>query len=162
MTRRLYLYVLIAACAIMLSSCGTHKHTAYYDHKTKLIGTELDGSYTVVAWGRARNAVDAFHQAQKQAVYDVIFNGAEAQTTNLRNILPMLLEVNAKDKYQDYFNAFFADKGEYTKYCSKKDRRWWTSEFYRSDRQTVCKTTVVVYSSKLKEKLIQDKIIQEH
>ena len=150
------------ACSIMASSCCTYKHTAYYDHKTRLIGTELDGSYTVVAWGRARNAVDAFRQAQKQAVYDVIFNGVEAQTTNLHNILPIMLEVNAKDKYQDYFNAFFADKGEYTKYCSKKDRHWWTSEFYKSDRQAVCKTTVMVYRSELKEKLIKDKIIQEH
>ena len=161
MVKRFFYYLAaICVCSLMFSGCVTYHHAAYYDFKTKLIGTELDGSYTVTAWGRARTALDAYNQAQKQAVYDVVFNGVEPQTSNLTRQLPLLIEVNAKDKYQDYFERFFTDKGEYTEYCSMKDKKWDSSEFYRSDKQVVCKTTVIVYRSKLKNKLIQDKIIK--
>lgn len=144
---------------ILLSGCSIHKMVAYQDAKTKLIGTELDGTYTVCAWGRARHTLDAYHQAQKQAVYDVVFNRIEAQTSNLRTLQPLLLEVNAKDKYTDYFDAFFADGGEYQKYCSMRDKRWFSSEFYRSDRQAVCKATVCVDRAGLRKRLIEDKIL---
>ena len=160
MDKKAYFFVIICTCALIFSSCCTYKQIAYYDFKTKVLGTELDGSYTVVAWGRARHALDAYYQAQKQAVYDIVFNGVYAQTANLPNLQPLLLEVNAKDKYQEYFNEFFSDNGEYKNYCSMRDKRWFSSDFYKSDRQAVCKTTVIVYRSKLKEKLIKDNIIK--
>ena len=158
--RFLYYLAAICVCSLMFSGCVTYHHTAYYDFKTKLIGSEMDGSCTVTAWGRARNALDAYKQAQKQAVYDIVFTGVEPQTSNLTRQLPLLIEVNAKDKYQDYFENFFIDEGEYSEYCSMKDKRWRSSDFYRSDNQVVCKTTVIVYRSKLKSKLIKDRIIK--
>ena len=153
---------LMAICAMLLlfSGCSKKNALSYYDFKTKLIGTELDGSYTFTAWGRARHAVDAYNQAQKQAVYDVLFTGAEPQSSNLRRLQPLLLEVNARDKYQDYFDAFFADNGPYKEYCSMKDKRVESSEFYKNKRQAVCKATVMVYRSKLRSKLIQDNILK--
>ena len=161
MRKRFFYYLAaVCVCTLMFICCATHHHTAYYDFKTKLIGTEMDGSYTVTAWGRARTALDAFQQAQKQAVYDIVFTGVEPQTSNLTRQLPLLLEVNAKDKYQDYFNNFFMDKGEYVEYCSAIDKKFGSTEYYRSDKQVVCKTTVRVYRSKLKNKLIQDNIIK--
>ena len=161
MSKRIFLYLaVIVACTLSFSSCVTYHHTAYYDFKTRLIGTELDGSYTVTSWGRARHALDAYNQAKKQAVYDILFTGVEPQTTNLTRQLPLLMEVNAKEKYQEYFENFFKDHGEYLNYCSMKDKRWQSSDFYKNDRQVVCKTTVMVYRSKLKSKLIEDNIIK--
>src|SRR5574344_194746 len=111
------LKTIVCVCALLaLASCGAKKSQAYYDYKTQYIATELDGSYTVRSWGRARNAVDAYQQAHKQAVYDVIFTGLEPASSNLRPVKPLLLEVNARDKYADYFNTFFADGGAYTKF----------------------------------------------
>lgn len=158
--RFFYLAAIVCVCSLFFSGCITYHHTAYYDFKTKLIGTELDGSYTVTAWGRARHGLDAYNQAKKQAVYDILFTGVEPQTSNLTRQQPLLLEVNAKTKYQDYFDNFFKDNGEYLKYCSMNDKRWRSSDFYRSDRQVVCKATVLVYRSKLKRKLIEDNIIK--
>ncbi|MBQ9440133.1 MAG: hypothetical protein IJU35_06060 [Paludibacteraceae bacterium] len=145
----------------MVGCVGKRQSQAYYDYKSKVIGSELDGSYTIRAWGRARNSTDAYVQAQKTAVYDVIFNGVQAATTSQRNLNPLLFETNARDKYEDYFNAFFADHGEYKNFCSMKEKRVVTSHFKRTDAQTLCETTVCVFRSKLKQKLIDDGILKQ-
>lgn len=160
MIKVIRILILIAIVAIY-SGCGTKKSEAYYDYKTKVIGSELDGSYTLRAWGRARNEVDAYAQAQKQAVYDVVFNGVDAASSSQSNLRPLLLEVNAKTKYSEYFDRFFRDGGEYTKYCSAKEKQSSTTKYYRTDSQALCQTTVCVFRSKLKDKLIKDNILKQ-
>lgn len=153
------LFLLIVA--MIYTSCGTHQAESYYDYKSKVIGSELDGSYTIRAWGRARNAADAYVQAQKQAVYDIVFNGVDAASSSQSNLKPLLLEVNAKTKYSEYFDRFFRDGGEYTKYCSMKEKRVYTTKYSRTNSQTLSQTTVCVFRSKLKAKLIEDKILKQ-
>lgn len=144
---------------LILTSCGIRRSTTYYDFETKLIGTELDGSYTLRSWGRARNAPDAFVQAQKQAVYDIIFSGVKGTTTE-KSLKPLLLETNAREKYEDYFNAFFADGGKYREFCSLKEKRDFSSRYARSESQAVCQTTVCVFRSKLRQFLIDEGILK--
>lgn len=162
-TKRFAVLLMIALSAAFFS-CGTQKSQAYYDYESKVIGTELDGSYTIRAWGRARNAMDAYTEARKQAVYDVIFNQIQFATgtapTTSGVLRPLLLEVNAKTKYEDYFNAFFARGGEFEKYCSMKEKRLFSTKYQKTDAQTQAQVTVCVYRSKLKEKLIQDNILK--
>ncbi len=153
----------ILACTIvilLMASCGQKSSQAYYDFSSKIIATELDGSYTIRAFGRARNAVDAYEQAQKQAVRDVIFKGVASATSQVKPLKALLLEVNAEEKYEDYFNVFFVDNGEYTKYITKKERRLWSSEFARTDIQSTAEVTVCVHRTELKQKLIQDGILK--
>lgn len=145
----------------MVGCVGKRSSQAYYDYKSKVIGSELDGSYTIRSFGRARNAVDGYVQAQKQAVLDVIFYGVQAATTGQRDLKPLLFDMNARDKYEDYFNAFFADKGEYTNYCSMKEKRVLTTNYNRTNAQTLVETTVCVFRSQLKQKLIEDGILKE-
>lgn len=159
---------LVLMLALIISACGAHKSQAYYDYKSKIIGTELDGTYTIRAYGRARNAADAYEQARKQAVYDVCFNDIQFATgtsaSSSKTLHPLIDEVNAKTKYEDYFNAFLADKGEYenyTNFCSKNERRILSSKFARTDAQTVAQVTVCVDRKALKEKLIKDNIIKK-
>ena len=45
---------------------------AKYNYKTKCMGTEMDGTYTLEAWGKGRNYSDATEQAKKNAVSDVM------------------------------------------------------------------------------------------
>ena len=148
----------------LMSGCGTRKSQAYYDQKSKVIVTELDGSYTIRAWGRARNAADAYVQAQKQAVYDVIFTQIQfvtGQAPSSSGVLqPLVFEVNARQKYEDYFNAFFADGGEYKKYCSMKEKRQLSTNYAKTDAQTTAQVTVCVFRSQLREKLKADGILK--
>lgn len=161
-TSRLYLLAIVAA--LLLTGCGSRRSQAYYDYKSKVIGTELDGSYTIRAWGRARNAADAYEQARKQAVYDVIFSDIQVETGTMPSssgiLKPLLLEVNAKEKYETYFNAFFADGGEFEKYCSLKEKRVLSSNYAKTDAQTVAQVTVCVFRDQLKKKLIEDNILK--
>ncbi len=153
--------LLCLSVAALFSSCGAKKSQAYYDYKTQYIATERDGSYTVRSWGRGRNAVDALEEARKQAIYDVLFTGLQPSSSlNLSPVKPLLLEVNAKDKYADYFNAFFQDNGAYLEFCSVKERKWMTSKWTRAEGQSLCETTVCVFASKLKAKLQQDGILK--
>ncbi|MBQ8099943.1 MAG: hypothetical protein IJV55_02820 [Paludibacteraceae bacterium] len=149
-----------AVVAVLLAGCGAKRSQAYYDFKSKIIGTELDGSYTIRAWGRARNAADAAIQARKTAVYDVIFNGVESSVSSVQSLRPLLFEVNAKQKYEDYFNAFFADRGAYEQYCSQKETRLGSNRYARTDAQSVVEATVCVYRSELRKRLQADGIIQ--
>lgn len=151
--------LLIVLLITMLFGCGSKRSGAYYDYKTQLIGTELDGSYTLLSWGKARNAADAFIQAQKQAVFDIIFTGVTGNTAN-NSLKPLIFEVNAREKYETYFNTFFEDNGPWKKYCSLKEKRVFSSNYYRTNKQSLCQTTVCVYREQLRQCLINDKIIK--
>ena len=154
-------FFFLLAVTIIYVGCGPHQSEAYYDYKSKVIGSELDGSYTLRSWGRARNEADAYVKAKKQAVYDVVFNGADAASSGQSNLRPLLLEVNAKTKYTEYFDKFFRDGGEYLQYCSPKEKRDFSTKYYRTNSQALCQTTVCVFRSKLKAKLIEDNILKQ-
>lgn len=152
--------ILFCLFLLTLCSCGSRRSEAYYDYKTQLIGSELDGSYTLLSWGRARNAPDAFVQAQKQAVLDVIFNGVNGNTAD-KSLKPLIYDMDAREKYQEYFDAFFADKGDWRKYSSLKEKRAISSNYARTRKQSLCQTTVCVFRSQLRQRLIDDGIIKK-
>ena len=148
------------ALLIVLVGCGTVSSVSFYDYASQVIRTEFDGSYVIRACGKGDNSAAAMVGAQKVAVYDVVFNGVASASTRIQPLKPLLLEVNAKTKYQDYFNAFFADGGEYTKYFSIANKRAASSDFKRSRQQVQCVTTVTVDVAGLKQRLMVDNIIK--
>lgn len=150
--------VTIAAVAFLLVSCNTTKHTAYISYETQCLGVELDGSQTLLAWGEGKNKADAEEQAKKNAVRDVIFKGISAGKSDCTKP-PLINTPNAQQKYEDYFNVFFADGGEYKNYISMDDRkrRSGDKEHYQyGEKRSV---TVRVLRSELKKKLQNDGIL---
>jgi len=148
-----------ALCALIMSCNTSNRLGAHYTYETECLGTELDGSYTLRAWGVGRNKVDAMEQARKNAVRDVIFKGI-TKGKNDCQVKPILMEVNAYDKYRDYFNKFFADHGAYDKYVNYKDKRPGTSIRQRTGAEIKYGVIVRVKHAHLKEKLIQDNILK--
>ncbi len=134
-----------------------------YTFETECVGVEMDGSLTLIAWGNGRNRRDAVAQAKKVAVRDVLFKGITKgdQSANPRPLVP---EVNAERKYEDYFNNFFSDKkGIYKKFVSAKDERIVNRIIRKSmgsSAGVTYKVTVRVLRSELKQKLIQDEILK--
>ena len=127
------------------------------------MGVELDGSQTIKAWGNGRNRSDAVAQAKKNAVRDVIFFGI-SQGKSECNSKPLIFEVNAQEKYEDYFNRFFADEGDYKKFISLRDERIFdkVSRDRKDARQSVTNGMVVrVLRVDLKAKLVTDGIIKK-
>ena len=96
---------------------------AIYDRSSiKCMGVELDGSQTLRVLGYGRNRSDAKEQAMKNAVWAVVFDGIREGVSGC-NMRPLVTEVNARERYEDYFNVFFADGGEYKKYVTLRDTK---------------------------------------
>jgi len=137
-----------------------------YNFEISCLGTELDGTQTVESWGYGRNRYDAAAQAKKNAVYAVLFDGIRAGRADGRaacELRPLLSEVNAREKYEAYFNKFFKDGGEYLKYVSLRDERI-DHKTYRAKKGAThgTKRSVIVrvLRPKLKQKLIDDGILK--
>jgi hypothetical protein len=161
MNKILFSLLLISCLTVQLSVA--QKSTAgNYTYKTECMGVEMDGSQTLKTWGNGRNRLDAVEQAKKNAVRDVIFNGINEGRQDCER-RPLVAEVNAQQKYEDYFNKFFADGGEFKKFISLKDEKILDkiSRDKQKARESVTHGLVVrVLRAELKQKLIADGILK--
>lgn len=159
---RIVFALLFVAIGTLFVGCAEKSVATYYTYKTECMGVELDGSQTLKAWGNGRNRMDAVEQAKKNAVRDVIFKGITDGKKDC-NMKPIVFEVNAQQKYENYFNAFFADGGEYKNYISLKDERIF-DKISRDKKRTSESVThgliVRVLRAELQQKLKQDGIIK--
>jgi hypothetical protein len=157
------LIITLVVLVLTLNASAQKKIAGYYNYKTECLGVELDGSQTLKAWGNGRNRLDAVEQAKKNAIRDVIFNGIREGKQDC-NQKPLVFEVNAQEKYEDYFNVFFADGGEYKNYVSLRDERI-GDKFNRDRKKTSESVTnglvVRILRAELKTKLIADNIIKK-
>ena len=158
--KKILIFIFVCALCALFTSCNTgNKLGAHYTYETECLGSELDGSYTLRAWGVGRSQVDAMEQARKNAVRDLIFKGITKGTGDCQ-VKPILMEVNAYDKYRDYFNKFFTDHGPYDKFVNYKDKRFRTSKRQRTDAEIKYGVVVRVKHAELREKLIKDNILK--
>ena len=144
--------LLFAAIALLLGAGA-------FAQETECISKEMDGSLTLRVWGTGRNKTDALEQAKKQAVYDVLFNGVTKGNTDY-NMRPVMTEVNARQRYQDYFDIFFMDRGEYRKYISMEDKRAGSTRVTkRNYRDVTVGVTVRVLVPQLRARLKSDGLL---
>lgn len=157
--RYLLAVVMIASFASCRKNTVISSDNAYATFETTGLGSELDGSMTVRAWGKGKDKADALDQARKQAVYDVVFNGVK-KGEGTYNGRPLIYEVNAKEKYEYYFNRLFADNGEFEKYATFADENRKARMVAKNKGIENWSTIIRVERAKLKEKLIEDGIIK--
>ena len=153
---------MMAILSVVLTSCGVRSTQAFYNYESRIISSELDGSYNIRAFGRGRNAVVAYDEARKQAVYDILFNGVQSSNSRISSLKPLMLEVNAKEKYEDYFNEFFADGGLYRKFTNLHDTRIITENWHNDGLQVLVQVSITVDRKALKQKLIDDNILKTY
>ena len=158
---RVKLTIIIVLCAVQVG-LSQKRLGGNYTFETECMGSELDGSHTLKAWGNGKNQKDAVEQAKKNAVRDVIFKGIHAGKSEC-SASPILIEINAQKKYEDYFFEFFEDGGKYTEFVTLQDERFKDKVKQRNKknaRNSVTISVVVrVLSNKLKKKLIEDGIL---
>lgn len=149
--------LLVALIFIQLNS-NAQTYPVYNRSFISCMGVELDGSQTLRVLGYGRNKRDAKEQAMKNAVWAVIFDGIREGTPGC-DMRPLVSEVNARERYEDYFNKFFADGGDYKKFVSLRDTR---KNFAKKAKDRIgysYETTVRVLCPKLKSHLKKDNII---
>ena len=155
------IFITLALLISIPSIFAQKKLAGNYGYKTECMGLEGDGSQTVKAWGNGRNRSDAVEQAKKNAIRDILFFGLLEGKQECQQ-RPLIYEVNAQEKYEDYFNKFFADGGEFRDFISLKDERIGDklSRDRKRGRGSVTNGFIVrVLRSELKQKLIADGII---
>ncbi|MBP7358710.1 MAG: hypothetical protein KA955_05150 [Prevotella sp.] len=153
------IYLLIVFASFILLGCKTTSTASFVSYETECLGVELDGSQTLRAWGEGRNKADAVEQAEKNAVRDVIFKGIRAGKADC-NMRPLITEVNAQEKYEEYFNRFFMDNGEYRKYVSSEDEKNHSKEHQKNYVGAKYGVTVRVLRAELKSRLKNDGVLQ--
>jgi len=154
------LSIVIAVFAmICLASCGTKRSQAYYENPSVVLSANYDGSYVIRVQVRAKDAAIAFTDGQRKAVEEVIFKGVKAGSNGISDLKPLCFDLNAREKHEDYFNAFFKDGGAWTQYASLKDKRVGSTRYQRDGRQMVESVTVTVDRAGLQQRLRRDGII---
>lgn len=154
--KKIQLILVMMLVCVMTASAQTK---AVYDRSSiKCMGVELDGSQTLRVLGYGRNREDAKEQAMKNAVWAVVFDGIR-DGVNGCNTRPLVTEVNAKERYEDYFNLFFSDKGDYRQYVSLKDTKK-RSAYRKKDKVGYnYEMTIRVLRAQLKARLKADNVI---
>ena len=153
-----YLF-LIAAATLMLTACKTPKATSYREFEPECLGVAQDGSQTIRAWGFGKDDDMAVDKARKNALYAVLFKGITAGVEGC-NQRPLVPEVNARERYEDYFDRFFRDGGEWEKYVTGDDERLYGREEQRNKLGERAGVVVRVLRSELRMKLKEDGILK--
>lgn len=156
--KKLSLFIAVIA-AIVLAGCGVKRSQAYYDQPSLVLSANYDGSYVIRVQVRSRNAPMSFADAQRKAVKEVIFDGVKAGSNGMSDLKPLCFDKNAQEKYEDYFNVFFQNKGEWENYVNINGQRIITNDYQRTISQTVSTMNVTVDRAALKKKLQADGII---
>ena len=155
------IFLSVVALNLMFSACKSHQSAttaAYHNYITECLGKSMDGSQTLRVWASGKNRSDAIEQAKKKAVYDVTFTGINAGSGEC-NAYPVVDEANARKKYEDYFDLFFADGGAYSKYVSIENQKKSAMEKFQGDGNETYGIVVVVNRSALRQRFVNDNII---
>ena len=150
--------ILIFIAVLSLTYAEAQTQPVYARSSIKCLGVELDGSQTLRVQGYGRNRSDAKEQAMKNAVWAVIFDGIRDGVEGC-NMRPLVTEVNAKERYEDYFNLFFADNGEYKKYVSLRDTKKRSGGRSKDKLGYAYDLTIRVLRAELKTRLKSDNVI---
>lgn len=150
------LFTIVAMLSLAYADAQTQ--TVYARSSIRCMGVELDGSQTLRVQGYGRNRMDAKEQAMKNAVWAVIFDGIRdgAEGCNMR---PLVTEVNAKERYEDYFNLFFADNGAYKEYVTLRDTKRRSGGRVKDKIGYAYDLTIRVLRPQLKARLKADNVI---
>lgn len=165
MKRYFNLMFTIVALLGMLSLDSCRKDTvisgdySYVTFDTQCLGSNLDGSVRVRAFGSGATKALAIESAKRNAVRDIILKGIKSGSPECSRD-PLMLEVNAAERYRYYFNSFFADGGAYTQYCSLFDETLTSRVKAKSNTQMSYGVTVTVNCEGLRERLIADGILR--
>lgn len=135
-----------------------HLLSSYYSSETVYMNDEGDGSITVRAYGHGRNRSDARAQAAKNALRDVIFRGVQVPGNALLS-KPLVTTLNAEEKHQAFFDAFFVDGGDYERFVSTADRKAHSDNKEKNSVQVKEATTLRIQRPALRQYLIEKGVI---
>ena len=125
----------------------------YYTYKNECLEKTLDGDYIIKGWGNGSTKNEAITQAKRNVINDIMLNGIQKGC----KILPLIIELNANKKYENYLYEFFGneDLDQFIK-IEKSPKT-----LKKSRSKTTYGVKFRVKRQLLKQKLITDNIIKK-
>jgi len=95
-----------------------NKDTKVWRYDVECEGIAKQGAKLVKVWSYSKNPKHAISSAMKNAVHGMIFKGYAGGGRGCTSFQPLVKDANSESKFKSFFDAFFADGGEYMKYVS--------------------------------------------
>lgn len=95
-----------------------NKDTKIWRYDLECEGIGKLGSKLVKVWSYSKNPKHAISRGMKNAVHGIVFKGYSGGGQGCTSFNPLVKDATAEKKHQEFFDAFFADGGEYLKYVS--------------------------------------------
>jgi hypothetical protein len=150
-----------AAMTTGFTGCRSQQETSStystFQLETTSLGITNSGVHTLRAWGKGATKAKAIEQAKKNAVYDIIFKGISGG--NSSDYKAIVTEVNARERYQEYFDRFFADGGEYQNFVTESSNNDNSRVNSKGDSRVCYGVVVDVDRSALRRQLLNDGIL---
>lgn len=113
--------IFLFTAVVLLTSCSK-KLTTHYEYVSTIVEVGAQGTAVIKAWGEGKSIDAAKADAQRNAVYSLLFKGfPSADGVNSTDLRPMVTDPNALEKHKSYFDKFFDDGGKYLQYVRFAD-----------------------------------------
>ena len=152
-------YLLIIAALVLFGCTTPYQSSSYAENTVQYLRDQGDGSITVRVAASGRNYADALEQAGKFALRQAIFHGITVPGNSLLS-KPLVTEVNAEEKYQFFFNSFFSEGGDYSRFISTQDKRSRSDQLSKEMVSVRAVSTIRILRSDLKDYLLENNIIK--
>lgn len=95
-----------------------NEDTKIWRYDLECEGIAKQGSKLVKVWSYSKNPKHAISRGMKNAVHGIIFKGYAGGGQGCTPLKPLVKSAETESEFQEFFDAFFADGGEYLKYVS--------------------------------------------
>ncbi|MDD7887120.1 hypothetical protein [Flavivirga sp. 57AJ16] len=95
-----------------------NEDTKIWRYDLECEGIAKQGSKLVKVWSYSKNPKHAISRGMKNAVHGIIFKGYAGGGQGCTSQKPLVKSADTEKNYKEFFDAFFADGGEYLKYVS--------------------------------------------
>lgn len=118
------LFIMVAFMVIGISANAqwknekANKDTEIFRYDIECEGIAKLGSKLVKVWSYSKNPKHAISHSMKNAVHGIIFKGFAGGGQGCTSFSPLLKSAKNASEHAAFFDAFFADGGEYLKYVS--------------------------------------------
>lgn len=149
------LFTLVASIIVALSASAQVQNS-----EVTVINVPGDGSVVVRVTGSGRNRVLARKDAPKKAIRAIIFDGLNVPGNETLS-KPLVRQLGAEQKYEDFFYSFFAQNGPYKKfYTIGKDRKALSNNQKNHRVQNTNQVTLRIHRAELRDYLKENGIIK--
>ncbi|WP_344787006.1 hypothetical protein [Postechiella marina] len=95
-----------------------NRDTRIWRYDLECEGIAKLGSKLVKVWSYSKNPKHAISRSMKNAVHGIIFKGYAGGGQGCTSFSPLVKSAETEGEFIEFFDAFFADGGEYLKYVS--------------------------------------------